>query len=204
MKHTTRLLLGCALILASFKVAAQDTLTTYYITPPTSGCNGIWAFGPYSLLWTCPSAPYQWMFTPSACADTPIPVNAPLNVVGDTILVPLCEQPCSFSLFSGEGECFTIMCQLPAWTSSGVDPDPGASWVMTNPIAATNPFLELRFNDHHARTVAVIDMMGRTMRSEVSTGNRVALDLHGLAHGHYLVRVMDQKGGADQQLFVIE
>ena len=47
-----------SLVAFTYTASAQTTLTTYYVVPPTNGCDGVWAFGPYSSLWNSCSEPH--------------------------------------------------------------------------------------------------------------------------------------------------
>lgn len=74
---------------------------TYYVTPPTSGCNGVWAVdGSVLSSGTC-SPPYTYTISPAGCA------NYDYNN-GDTLFFDLCSFPCSYSMisFSSSIPCF--------------------------------------------------------------------------------------------------
>lgn len=80
------------LLLAFLAVAGKaqfTTITTYYILPPTSGCNGVWAI----------NAPQ------AGCGSTySFNPNFPMNcanwgpTVGDTLYLQLCSMPCDLTV----------------------------------------------------------------------------------------------------------
>ena len=69
MKRLHLLVALLGLFTGAVSTPAQTTLNTYYVVPPTNGCDGVWAFGPYSALWSACSGPYTWTFDPVDCVD---------------------------------------------------------------------------------------------------------------------------------------
>lgn len=70
---------------------------TVYVTPPTNGCNGVWAVQVTSLYCT-PVSPYTFVMEPSGCMQ--------LDNWGQDMgvfLMPLCAIPCSLTVTTGDG-----------------------------------------------------------------------------------------------------
>ena len=184
--------------------SAQTTLTTYYVIPPTNGCDGIWAFGPYSTMWAdCGSAPYQWLFNPASCVD-PQGFNVPLNVVNDTILMALCSQPCDFELYSVDiGLCNTLICGI--GPTGVVEMAPEASVIIgPNPVPSSAPVLVLTSGFNGPQRAQVLDLSGRSVLMRTLNGGRNELDLHGIPTGGYLLLLQDNAGHLSTQRFQIE
>jgi hypothetical protein len=196
------LLLTC--LLASLCSSAQGPLTTYYIVPPTSGCNGVWAFGPYSTMWaTCGSAPYQWLFNPSSCVG-PQGLNVPLTVVNDTIMMDLCGQPCSFELYSVDiGLCLVELCDLPADPTNIQRSTQHGPTFAPNPVPRSAPFLRLDPPAAGTMRYSLFDMAGRNLRDESLPEGASHIDLHGIAPGEYLLLLRDEMDGLIAHRFTV-
>lgn len=80
----------------SFGTMAQD-FATVYVTPPTDGCNGVWAVQITSLYCT-PVSPYAFVEQPSGCIQLTNWVEQQGN-----FLIPLCAMPCSLTVTTGDG-----------------------------------------------------------------------------------------------------
>jgi hypothetical protein len=93
MKKILQLLMLCVI---PFGIKAQTTLTTYYIIPPTSGCNGVWAVNAASPGWCGPGT--TWIFSPIMCGQMG-------PTVGDTLYIQLCSIPCNVAFSDFNGPC---------------------------------------------------------------------------------------------------
>lgn len=71
---------------------------TYYVIPPTNGCNGIWAIQTPSI--NC----YQYTVYPYACSEID-------HVNGDTLFLSLCSIPCNFET-AGDAACPQLICSI--------------------------------------------------------------------------------------------
>lgn len=199
--HCLVVLLG----LCTCGASAQTTLTTYYVIPPSNGCDGVWAFGPYSALWSACSGPYTWTFDPFDCVDgSQWGQPVPLNVVGDTIIMDLCSQPCDFLFYADTGLCAVcyggplIPTGLP-----GQEADPSIS-IGPNPLPVGSPLLTLNTNATSAQHVQVLDLDGRSLLRTTISGGRSRLDLSGLPVGGYLLLVQDESGKMIAQRITIQ
>ena len=104
-------LLNSFVILASLlgpvTSSAQTTITTYYVIPPTSGCNGVWAID-YPTFLGCSAVTYMW--NPINCGTM---TGATFN--GDTMYIPLCAVPCALTMIDMNGN--TCICSTGTPTS---------------------------------------------------------------------------------------
>jgi len=69
---------------------------TVYVTPPTDGCNGVWAVQVTSLYCTSTS-PYTFVMEPSGCMQ----LDNWDEEMG-VFLMPLCAIPCSLTVTTGD------------------------------------------------------------------------------------------------------
>jgi len=120
------------------------------MTPPISGCNGIWAVenpfincgGPYSM---------------NSCAVID-------RIVGDTLFFNLCSLPCDFIILNDSGNvCFT--CSILVFT--GVENlEDIVSSIMVYPNPASDQLhISSDFVSSHALTFPLFDLQGRLMSS---------------------------------------
>lgn len=189
----------------SSSLPAQNTLTTYYVIPPTNGCDGTWAFGPYSALWSTCTGPYTYLFDPMTCVDgsqwgQPIP----LNVVGDTIIMDLCSQPCDFLFYADTGLCLVCICGPLISTGVSGQPSEGALSIGPNPVPSGSSVIVLRATSLGPHHVQVLDVAGREMIARTLNGPRSELDLSGIPPGGYLLLVKDDAGRLSVQRFQIQ
>jgi hypothetical protein len=90
--------------------AAQTPLTTYYVIPPTGGCNGLWAFGSWSGMFDGCTGPYMYAFDPFSCVDMSWGYP-PFQYSGDTVFAQLCSLPCDFYIISADSNVACVWCQ---------------------------------------------------------------------------------------------
>jgi hypothetical protein len=91
----TTLLITAGMLCAS--LFGQGNFATVYVTPPTNGCNGVWAVQITSVYCT-PVSPYTFFAEPSGCVQ--------LTGWGEQMgnfLMPLCALPCSLMVTTGDG-----------------------------------------------------------------------------------------------------
>jgi hypothetical protein len=185
--------------------SAQTTLTTYYVVPPSNGCDGVWAFGPYSALWTSCSGPYTWLFEPAGCVDgSQGGVPFPLNVVNDTIIMDLCSLPCDFLFYGDTGLCVVCICGPLIPTNL---PGPATEAIFSmgpNPVPIGSPVLTLNTIGTGTHHVQVLDMAGRSLLQATVTGGRSELDLSGIPAGGYLLLARNDTGRLITQRFQVE
>ncbi|HRH70032.1 MAG TPA: hypothetical protein PLB89_11035 [Flavobacteriales bacterium] len=88
-------LLVSLVALFTVSASAQD-FGTVYVTPPTSGCNGVWAVQITSVYCTSTS-PYTFEMEPSGC------LQLDWGEQMGNFLIPLCAIPCSLTVTTGDG-----------------------------------------------------------------------------------------------------
>lgn len=86
------------LLLASFLSGTFSIaqIQTTFVTPPTSGCNGVWGVQVTSLYCTS-SSPYTFVMEPSGCLQ----LNG-WTTDQSTMLIPLCAIPCSLTVTTAD------------------------------------------------------------------------------------------------------
>lgn len=194
------------LLCGTFTGNAQVSLTTYYIVPPTSGCNGLWAYGPASDLFgsgQC-TGPYTYNTDPFGCAESPSSgAFPPFWISGDTIYSNLCSLPCTFELTGAESPEPCVYCQVTIFMGAGIMEVRGVPGIIQNPISSQDPHLRVGLAAGY-RTVHVLDALGRLVLTRSVYDGPVDLDLSGLGSGSYSLRALNRDGGAVQQRFMIE
>lgn len=86
-KHFSLYLISLVFMLP-VKSQITFTLNTYYVIPPTMGCNGIWAVEFH------PNCFAAWTIVPCATMG---------SVDGDTLFLQLCSIPCEFEIINDSG-----------------------------------------------------------------------------------------------------
>lgn len=107
---TTLLASTLLLILFCTKISAQITVPTWYIIPPTSGCNGVWAVDA-SIYGSCGNVT-SYIMNPMGC------VQMTNNTVVDTTYWTLCSFPCDLTMMGPSG----IACICGTGTITDVEP----------------------------------------------------------------------------------
>ncbi len=90
---------------------ASAQIVTYYVVPPTSGCNGIWAVSGMTM--NCGSPPYTYTMDPMGCAEM-----LGWTSDGDTLFIPLCAMPCSLIITNSDAIECTGTTDLPSSMAS--------------------------------------------------------------------------------------
>lgn len=113
MKKYSVILIG---LIFAIKVYSQTiTVTTWYVIPPTSGCNGIWAVD--ATAWPCFTGGCTYMF-PSPFGCTPsIPTCD--SIVADTLYIPLCSLPCNLAASCSPGP--VVICGTPPPVTTAIN-----------------------------------------------------------------------------------
>ena len=204
MKPLRTLAVLLSLVAFTCHASAQTTLTTYYVIPPSNGCDGIWAFGPYSSLWNSCSGPYMWLFDPVGCVDSGLGQPVPLNVVGDTVIMDLCSQPCDFLFYADTGLCAVCICGPLIPTKVAGTVVEGSFSIAPNPVPSSAPVLVLNTVNTGTHYVQMLDLSGRSLLVRTVNGGRSELDLSGIPPGGYLLLIRDGAGHLSTQRFQVE
>lgn len=204
MTQSGTLLAALGLLAGVLTASAQNTLTTYYVIPPINGCDGTWAFGPYSSLWSSCTGPYMWLFEPVGCVDPGAGQPVPLNVVGDTIIMDLCSQPCDFLFYADTGLCAVCYCGPLNPLNLAVSAVDGSFSIGPNPVPSSTPRLILDLGNTGPHYAQVLDLSGRSVLVRSVGPGGSELDLQGIPVGGYLLLLRDEAGRLTTQRFQIE
>ena len=150
------------------------TIGTYYVTPPSNGCNGVWAAGPIPF-GQC-TAPYTYSVNPPGCFDGFIGTS------GDTLFISLCSIPCEMIMIDeGGGTCF--ICDLSYDVTTGTEEETDlAIEVYPNPVEHT---LKFRHKKTEQFSVKLFDAVGRLVFSRQIQPYENTMDVSFLKPGVY-------------------
>jgi hypothetical protein len=176
-------------VLLATPVEAQVSLTTYWLIPPTMGCDGLWAFGPASAVMdTCPAS--TWNFAPFNCVDFPGGIPPFPNTVGDTVIVAICSLPCTFQVTTDTGIC--MVCIAPVYTTAEAPAySKSRLRIAPNPIGSSDRELVLDGLSVTHGTLAIKNATGQTLFAKEISQLPMAVVLPDLASGVYLVEVTE-------------
>lgn len=191
MKKT---LLSAVILLLLFcaKINAQTTITTWYIIPPTSGCNGVWAVDLSQA--TCG---VTYNYSPVMCAQWGG------TTVADTLFIPLCSMPCTLTAVDINGNvCGTCS----TGTMTGIETS-SAGIFTTYPNPATTQAgwnIMLRQPGENV-TVNIYNTLGELVLSEnhSQADQIVHVDISSLTAGTYVAEISVNDAVAyNQQLMI--
>lgn len=169
-------------------LAGAQALTTYWLIPPSSGCDGSWAFGPASVVAdACPLS--SWTFSPGGCVDFPSGIPPFPNVSGDTILVDVCSLPCAFQVSVDTGIC--MICIAPPFTLTEANGSP-RPWmrITPNPVGLSRQEIILDGTSLTHGTMLITDGIGRILYTKALDRLPTRVILPVLTPGIYLVEII--------------
>jgi hypothetical protein len=196
MRKITSQIIGLFILLLSANTSAQINWPTYSVTPPTSGCNGVWAINTSSTLSACGGTPYTYSFTPTGCGQ-----SSGIVFKTDTLLVPLCSTPCSMTIFNVNGQD----CSAATGGTTGVSENPGirAKLYPTQLLPGGN--LTIEFGESvSTKTIQLFDNAGKMVNSEVTTSAELKLVIPLTASGIYFVTIYSSAGWTELHKVFIE
>lgn len=179
-----KLLLTSAMLLLSLclELSAQTPITTWYIIPPTSGCNGVWAID-YSQA-GCGST---YLFNPSF----PVACGSFTGSVADTMFIQLCSMPCDLTVVDMNGN---ICGFCGTGTSTGVGTLSQEHIITTYPNPATsaggwNVWID---EPGSAVTVNIYNAFGQLVSTQSSANAEQVfhVDASDLPAGTYFTEIM--------------
>lgn len=165
------------LLCASSLLHSQTAITTYYVIPPTSGCNGVWAIDASDFI-----CGMQYVFTPSMCANFAPAINA------DTVYFQLCSVPCSVDVWGQQGICGSATTGITTGLSAQqisvltTYPNPATSQSGYT-IVTTKPAQEVK--------AEIISLSGQMVfkNTQAAPDGKAVLDTSTLAAGTYIVKI---------------
>lgn len=161
------------IVLTSVTANAQYVYSanTFYLIPPTNGCNGVWAIKD-SL--NCPT----FSIIPFSCAQFD-------HINGDTMFLQLCSIPCEFYSSSNGNQCLQATCA------------PDGTTGITEYYRSKE--LDIKWQDNYTFTlkntqdefdrISVISITGQTVieRTNLTGNENIIFNTHGLANGLYII-----------------
>jgi Secretion system C-terminal sorting domain len=167
-------------LLSSFQMKAQSTITTYYIIPPSNGCNGVWAVSNNMFL-PCSGGTYSMM--PIGC------VQFTGSVSGDTAYWALCNFPCDVVFLDPNGG----VCICGTGNVTGTENDAQQAIITTypNPANTTDGWNIWFHQPGNTVTVQILNALGQTVavQSQQSADQVYHIDTGNLSPGTYFVSV---------------
>lgn len=179
MKKLQYLLILSALFIAKVQAQIVYSPNTYYLIPPTSGCNGIWA-----VQYTTNCIGSNSIISPFGCAT----IN---HFNGDTLFFDLCSIPCEYLVVNDSGSV-CMSCLVFQQTTNVIETPETAEKITVYP----NPFndkIEVGIKNNIQSEIFLFDITSRKILQQKFT-NSVSLNTEQLAKGIYLYEVRDKNG----------
>ncbi len=180
MKKT---LLSAVLLLLLFcaKINAQTVIPTWYIIPPTSGCNGVWAVQASAA--GCGGNVTTYNMNPPGC----VIMGGPTVV--DTTYWSLCAFPCTVTMVNSVGQ----MCICSTGTMTGY-PEISATRIVTtypNPCTTVSGWNVWLQQPGENVTVNIYNSLGQLVLTQTNSAAEqiVHVDTSTLAAGTYSAEI---------------
>jgi hypothetical protein len=182
MKKFTLLFL---FVLAGDFMFSQINWPTYYINPPSSGCDGLWAVNASQTGGVCGQAPYTYSLTPSSCGSV-----SGISYSGDTMFIPLCSLPCDFMITNFNGQ----ECVGSTGTTAQKEISKEPAKIFPSTIKP-GEIVTLEFGDANAeRTIQLFDNNGKCIQQSVTKNKTMNLAIPDAASGMYFISVSGPAG----------
>lgn len=174
-------------------IQAQTTITTYYVIPPTSGCNGVWAVS-NSMSSACGGGSYT--MSPWGCFQF---TN---NVSGDTAFWALCYFPCDVTMVTLN----SVVCICGTGTTEGIE-NPAKEAVITtypNPANSTDGWNIWFHEPDNLVGVRIFDSTGKLVMEEApsESGQIYHVNTLGIPVGIYYAEI-SVNGSVTQEKLVL-
>ena len=169
-----------ALFFATKIYSQTITVTTWYVVPPTSGCNGIWAID--ATTWPCFTGGCTYMFpTPFGCTPS---VPTCDSIVADTLYIPLCSLPCYIAASCGP---VALVCSIlpPVTTSINQTNQQEIKTIFSNNTLSIENLISDDF-------IEIYDVPGRLIISKKSSGTNEEIDFSLLSRQVYILLVKNK------------
>lgn len=194
----TLLTISVLVLLGATRLSAQTVINTWYVIPPTSGCNGVWAVDA-SQFGSCGTGPFQYNMNPMGC------VQMTSNTAADTVYWNLCAFPCDLTIVDMSGN--VCICGTGTTTDA---PEHSADRIVTtypNPATAAGGWNVLLHQPGENVTVSIYNSLGQLVISEQQerAGQIVQVDISSLTAGMYTTQISINGAAAyTQQLAVTQ
>lgn len=165
------------MLLSASSFLHSQTITTYYVIPPTSGCNGVWAIDALGL-----SCGQTYVLTPSACA-----LFSP-TIVADTAYFQLCSMPCSLAVAEPNGICGICGTGLSTGVEETVSP---VFTTYPNPATAQSGYTIVTTKPAQEVKAEIISLSGQKVltHTQAAPDGKAVFDTSTLAAGTYIVKI---------------
>lgn len=189
------LLLSVFFLFLVANINAQVTWPTFSVTPPTSGCNGVWKINCGSTGGACGTTPYIYTFTPLGCATT-----SGLYFSLDTLSIPLCAVPCDLALDNASGQT----CLAMTGGSAGIN-DPGSKDMNIYPSQLKQgEAINIDFFNTVEKLVQIFDETGRAVETISTSQSQLKINTGKWAKGMYYISITSARIGAKLSKVVIQ
>ena len=179
MKKLLSLLILSILVTAKIQAQIVYSPNTYYLIPPTLGCNGIWAV---QYPQNCIAS--NSIISPFGCAT----IN---HFNGDTLFFDLCSIPCEYLVVNDSGT--VCMNCLVFQQTTNVNESPAT---VENVTVYPNPFnnkIEVTNENNLHSEIILFEITSRKILQQ-KFANSVSLNTEQLAKGLYLYEVRNKNG----------
>lgn len=172
-----------AILIISARISSQTiTATTWYVIPPTSGCNGIWAID--ASAWPCFTSGCSYAAaSPWGCLTTTFPVCD--SIVADTLYLPLCSLPCNIAASCSPGPM--VICGTPPPVTTGVN----QPFLEKIKASLTDGILNIE-NLNPNEIIEVYDVSGRQIIAKKNSGTKEEIDFTSLSRQVYILLVKNK------------
>lgn len=149
---------------------------------------------------TC-TGPYMFTLDPVGCAESPWGWP-PFWMSGDTAYSNLCSTPCDFQVWSGNGLCQQLICQIGPLSM----PENAMTEVtlFPNPAPAGSSHMVLDVSAVKSAQVLLQDLTGKVVLEQALRRFPVQLDMGALSPGIYALHVAVPAGSVEAIRFVIQ
>lgn len=193
-------LLIAALVLLTIPahLSAQTAITTWYIIPPTNGCNGVWALDA-SAFAACSVGPFVATQNPNGC------VGPGQTQIADTVYWSLCAFPCDVTITDSNGGVCTCM----TGTMTNTDETSAQHIVTTypNPVSTSSGWNVWLHQPGENVTVNIYNSLGQVVLTQQNSGAAqiVHVDISTLVAGTYTAQIsVNDAVSYNQQLIVTQ
>jgi hypothetical protein len=163
----------------------DQTSNVFYVIPPTSGCNGIWAVD-HTLFPGCsdPTVSFSTCWDHSAGFGT---------VQGDTLFIALCSIPCEIVAFCTGGSMAIIRTGTPNYVSVELNNNSNHDFykILTgNYYSKTNDIIKV--NVQNQSEICLTNTQGKIINCINGLGI-IEINLHDLSSGLYFISIISEK-----------
>jgi hypothetical protein len=198
--HMKKNLLSAVILLLLFcaKINAQTTITTWYVIPPTNGCNGVWAVDASQFGGGCGSGPFTYNMNPMGCVNMANP-----TIVADTLCWSLCAFPCDLTIIDMQGNM--CICGTGTVTDAPEHSSDRITTTYPNPATTTSGWNILLHQPGEHVTVSIYNSLGQLVVCEnhSQADQIVHVDISSLVAGTYIAQVSVNGAASYNQQLVI-